>query len=324
MDNGSLRLANVLVGNEENAAGVEIAWHGFACTFADPTLVAIAGADLQPTFGGVALPNFRPVRLPPGAALRFSHPKAGCFAYLAVAGGLQSRQIMGSRSAYARSSLRAVAEGPLQAGDELPIGQLTGTSQAIAAMLQAAGSARRGRLQAFSQESHANLSFGPPESAAWFFDGGSTTPIGRTIELATLRGRHFEILDARSQRLFWSAEFIVSQVSDRMGYRLEGPELRFAERANIASAPVCRGTIQLPDQGSPIALMAESATTGGYPNIAHVADAECGRLAQAQPGQSIRFREIDLAAARQLAVAQAECFRRLRRAISLRAQLGAH
>jgi antagonist of KipI len=205
----------------------------------------------------------------------------------------------------------------LQNGDVLPLNPANEIAEAIAEVLRARDAASDG------QRSHGPASQQPAVNAQlsvanWFVSADSTTQLGRTLELPTVRGRHFPFLRSSSQQIFWEAEFVVSQNSDRMGYRLEGPELGFVEPAHLSSAPVSRGTIQLPPHGSPIALLADAATTGGYPNIAHVASAELGRLAQAQPGQTIRFREIELAEAQDLLGEQSRRLRQWQRTIALR------
>ncbi len=306
MDLAAHRLANALVGNPPDAATIEIAWFGFGFSLSENALVAISGADLQPTAQGRRIPLHRPIWFPAETTIRFQHPKSGCYAYVAIAGGIATPPMLESRATYSRANLGGLDGRPLQPSDVLPIGHATSLAQAIAATL----SRPANPLREFC-------------AANWFVDGNEPIPAGRTVFIQSIRGRHFESLDTASQRRFWNSDFVVAQDSDRMGYRLVGPELSFAKPMQLASGAVSRGTIQLPPLGNPIALMADAATSGGYPNIAHVATTELSKLAQAQPGQTIRFREIELACAQQLIAEQAEHFRQVQRAISFRVVSGA-
>ena len=95
--------------------------------------------------------------------------------------------------------------------------------------------------------------------------------------------------------LFLSASWTVSAVSDRMGYRLEGPSLVHRHGHNIVSDGTVNGSIQVPGNGQPIVLMPDRGTSGGYPKIATVISADLGRLAQTPPGQRVRFQAVNLA-----------------------------
>jgi len=159
------------------------------------------------------------------------------------------------------------------------------------------------------------------ESTTWFVDSRWLVENKRENEIQVVRGRHFEWLDEASQRRFWNGEFAISHESDRMGYRLNGPELRFTAIRDLPSAGVARGTIQLPFGGNPIVLMADAAPTGGYPCVGHVISVDFSRLAQIQPGQSVRFVEVDLADAHQRIRAHERSIHKLIRAIERRANL---
>ena len=301
MDVAAHRLANALVGNPPEAATIEIAWFGFAFSLCQNSLVAITDADLQPTAQGQRIPLHRPIWFPAKTTVKFQHPTSGCYAYLAIAGGIETSPMLQSRATNVRANLGGVNGQALKMSDVLPLGQPTKLGAAI--------------TETLNRESNPSTEIC---AATWFVRGEEPTPAGKTIIIHAIRGRHFQRLDDSSQRRFWNSDFVVSQDSDRMGYRLVGPELNFAKPDELESAAVSRGTIQLPIGGNPIALMADAATSGGYLNIAHVATAEISKLAQAQPGHTIRFCEIDLAQAQMLIAEQAERFRRLQRSILFR------
>ncbi len=315
MDQESHRIANMLVGNDADAATIEIAWFGSAFSFAEPALISITGADLQPAVNGVRVPMDRPIWIDANRTVQFQHVKNGCYGYLAVAGGFNTPQSLESRSTHVRSGLGGLNGRPLQNSDNVPIGAPTSLGRAISAVL------KKNRSVSPAHSTDTKLPNAGPEhwrAANWFVDPGFVFEAVAGNAIQVVRGRHFRLLDASSQRRFWESEFTISQTSDRMGYRLDGPELHFVETVELLSAGVARGTIQLPPGGNPIALMADAASTGGYPNIAHIASVDFARLAQAQPGESIRFREIELAVAQRLIAERFHRFRQLTRAVAFR------
>ncbi|MGA8051473.1 MAG: allophanate hydrolase, partial [Burkholderiales bacterium] len=116
-----------------------------------------------------------------------------------------------------------------------------------------------------------------------------TLPDREPIVLHAMEGRHFARFQASSQRVFFDSVWRVSPDSNRMGYRLSGPTLALNEAGEILSEPTCLGTVQVPANGVPIALMADHQTTGGYPKIAEIAVADVPRLAQLAPGGTLHF-----------------------------------
>ena len=116
-----------------------------------------------------------------------------------------------------------------------------------------------------------------------------TVPEHEPVVLHVLDGQHFPSFDVASQRAFVDAVWKIGPESNRMGFRLEGPKLARAEDDEILSGPTCLGTVQVPANGTPIALMADHQTTGGYPKIAEIASADVARLAQLGPGGTVHF-----------------------------------
>jgi len=115
-----------------------------------------------------------------------------------------------------------------------------------------------------------------------------------------MKGRHHDLFDAASQRLFFEATWRVSPDSNRVGFRLSGPLLKRERAAELNSEPACLGSVQVPTGGQPIALMADHQTTGGYPKIAEIAAADVPRLAQLPPGGSVHFARCTLEQAGEL------------------------
>jgi allophanate hydrolase subunit 2 len=147
-----------------------------------------------------------------------------------------------------------------------------------------------------------------------------TLPEREFSVLHAIEGRHFGAFDAAAQRSFFDATWRVSPDSDRMGFRLAGPTLARSKTDEILSEPTCLGTVQVPADGAPIALMADHQTTGGYPKIAEIAGADVPRLAQLAPGAALRFARCTLAEALELRRAARRSFEAALRAIAWKYQ----
>jgi antagonist of KipI len=296
MDMLSLRVANSLVGNAESDAVLETTLLGPTLQFADDVLIAICGGRWSPRVGDAVVPMNRPVWLAGGATLAMGNAHSGARAYLAVAGGIAVPPAMGSRSTYLQAKVGGLEGRALQAGDELPRGALSPLHRRIAENLAGWGDAG-------------------VRSVPWY---AGLSPSGDDTTLRAIRGAEFERLDDHSQQALFATEFSVTTQADRMGYRLAGPALSLARPLEMISAAVCSGTIQLPPSGEPILLMADCATTGGYPKIAHVASVDLPLAGQLKPGDSFRLREISLAEAHNLYCCQETALRCLQTNLRLK------
>jgi antagonist of KipI len=298
MDEVSHRLANLLVGNDENEATVEMTLVGPGFALTRDALIALCGGDFEPRINGERLPRARPVLARAGSTLDFGVCRRGCRAYLAVAGGFAVEPVLGSRSTYLPAQFGGLGGRALRAGDFLP---LAADSAALACE-------RAERLQL--QEIPGAALRSTPWSAP-----SLTLPEGEFTVIHAMAGRHFGWFDAASQLAFFDAPWRVSSDSNRMGLRLLGPALARVNRNEILSEPTCLGTVQVPADGAPIALMADHQTTGGYPKIAEIAGADVPRLAQLVPGAAARFARCTLAEALELRRAARERFESARRGI---------
>jgi antagonist of KipI len=283
MDRGAHRLASLLVGNSPDLASIEMTVVGDTIQFPEETLIAWAGADLGGVleFQGRALPlpAERPVRVRAGVRLRLgTAATCGCRGYLAVAGGFDVAEVLGSQSTSLRSGWGGWQGRALRSGDQLPRGMESELSQRIQARLGSCGDQLL-------------------RSVPWFFRPAPISDQAAVI-LRVVRGKHYSTLAPASQKLFFS-EFKITPQSDRMGYRLSGQALTFGvPMQELKSGGTVRGTIQLPlGSDQPLLLMADGAPTGGYPELAHVIAADWSAAAQLAPGTSIYFREVDLAEA---------------------------
>jgi len=268
MDTRALRQANALVGNPAGAAALEITLLGPTVRADTPIRVAVAGAALEVRVDGAPAPFGRPFDLAAGATLAIGGraPGAGARAYLAVAGGLDTPMVLGSRSTHLVSRMGGLSGRALAAGDVVPLGA-PGPSPAIP-----------GRV--------------PPVAAA----------SGRGLRV--LLGPQDDWFSADSLERLLTGTFTVSARSDRMGFRLEGPALVTARRGELVSEPVAFGAIQVPAGGEPILLMADRQTAGGYPKIATVIAADLPVAGQLAPGDIVRFTACTRAEARTALVAR--------------------
>ena len=280
MDRFSHELANRLVGNSPTAATLEMTLSGDELEFPDSTLIAITGAEFSPistNLQQLTIPQNRPVQVPAGARIRFQTAQRGCRCYLAVAGGYSVPEIMGSRSTLLRAQLGGLLGRALKNGDELPVGDLISPGPDISTVTD-----------------HAEISF-----PGWFARP-LALPVGDVVALRVLPGEHFSMMSSDSQRRFHEESFLITSQSDRMGYRLTATPLTLENASDMLSEGTAVGTVQLPPDGRPILLMADSAPTGGYRRIAHVISADLPLAAQARPGQSLRFIETTMEEARSL------------------------
>ncbi|MDN4073195.1 biotin-dependent carboxyltransferase family protein [Fictibacillus terranigra] len=260
MDPFAHTAANLLVGNSEGEATLEVTLTGPKLTFGIDTFIAICGADLTPSLNEKAIENWRTISVRKGDVLEFGNCKWGCRAYIAVAGGYDTGRVMGSKSTYLRAGMGGYQGRALKEGDTLPV--------------------------------NSDGNGFHPTSFNWFI---SHEPRAMYLDMNTIRavkGRHFDLFTKESQTAFFNEKFKISTQSDRMGYRAEGTELKLQQQKEILSEPVLFGTVQVPSEGKPIILMADRQTTGGYPKIAQVAYVDLPKLAQAKPGDSIVFQEI--------------------------------
>ena len=261
LDGFALRVANALVGNDEDAACLEMTVIGPAITFLDRTWIAVAGADLSPRLDGKPLPAWRSVQVSEGSRLTFHGMQDGMRAYLAVAGGIDVPEVMGSRSTYVKSGFGGLDGRPLEEGDRL------------------------GALPAGP-----DVQFVPRRIPAGF-----QVPVyGDSHEIRVVLGPQDGLFAPEGVSTLLESTYKVSLDSDRMGYLLEGPPIAHKEGADIVSDGNPAGAIQVPGNGAPTVLLADRGTTGGYTKIATVISADLGRLAQAVPGHTVTFTAVEV------------------------------
>ena len=258
MDAWALRAANRLVGNEDGAAALEITLAGPALRFDGAGVIAVAGADLGARLDERPIAPWQSIDVPAGSELTFSGVRDGLRAYLAVAGGIDVPFVLGSRSTLATARLGGFMGRALAAGDRVPVGACAGAAFCAGWRLP------RDMIPAYGHAHTVRVVMGPQDDA--FTDEGI--------------------------RSFLSGTYVLASQSDRVGCRLTGPRIAHRSGADIVSDGTAFGTVQVSGDGQPIVLMADRGTTGGYTKIATVASADLSRLAQAAPGDRVRFTRI--------------------------------
>lgn len=277
MDARAHQLANVLVGNPRNQATLEITMIGPELLFAEPVLIALTGAQFDVTVNGEVCPQDRPVLLSAGARLHISHASLGGRAYLAVAGGIAVEPILGSRSTYLPAGFGGLLGRALRSEDRVPLAPEVGEiSRSRFARLIEGSRASAPCVR----ENFVSVRWSAPPM---------TLPDRDPIQVRAMPGMHFEWFSPEARQQIFQANWKVSPQSNRIGFRLLGPELHRQKAGDILSGPTCLGTVQVPASGLPIALMADHQTTGGYAKIVEVASADIARLAQLRPGERLRF-----------------------------------
>ncbi|MPM36997.1 KipI antagonist [bioreactor metagenome] len=277
VDPRSAAVANILAGNEEGEAVLECTVMGPQLRFDEPAVIAISGADLGPTLDGVPMDNYRAVRVGAGQVLRFTGPRCGCRAFIAVAGGLDVAEVMGSRSTYMKAKIGGFKGRKLEKEDVL-------------------------NLRAPGAEPKA-------------LEGRSIAPEFRARAEYTLRvvlGPQDDAFTAAGIETFLTGVYAVTAEFDRMGCRMEGPEIAHETSGDIISDGIAFGAIQVPSSGQPIVMLADRQTTGGYTKIANVISADFRVLGQLKSGDKVRFEKISLSAAQEALLAQRASLRLLR------------
>jgi 5-oxoprolinase (ATP-hydrolysing) subunit C len=249
MDRLSLMIGNALVGNVENAAGLELCLPPASIRFNATLAVALSGADCSARLDGTPLGIGRCVQVEAGMTLDLAAAVSGARAYLCVAGGIDVPLIMGSRSTDLQARMGGLEGRLIRRGELLGVLPATRLPRASAGVL--------------------------------------LPRIGGRIRV--MAGPEFEDFEPEARDAFFKSSWRVTPQSDRMGYRLEGPTLVRRATDELKSHAVFPGFIQVPSGGAPIVLMADAHVTGGYPRFATVIAADQWRLAQLAPGASIQF-----------------------------------
>jgi len=261
LDGFAVRVGNLLVGNDEKAAVVETTLMGLRIKVLRDTVVAFTGGDLQARKGSEPLAMWRSQWVREGETIVFSGPASGFRAYLAVAGGIQTAAVLGSRSTNLSSGFGGFEGRPLRKGDILAAGPVK--------------DAVRFADRAFMPEAV------PSYASPW--------------RLRVVWGPQDDHFSEEGKQTFVTAAFTVSPDSDRTGIRLKGPVVARQPglEESIISEGILSGAIQVPGDGQPIIILGETAS-GGYRKIATVISADLPLLGQITPGDEVAFEAVSM------------------------------
>ena len=264
LDSFAFGVANMLVENPVNCAVLEITVIGPRLEFLSEADIAITGAEIGMTLNERPVECWKSFRVKSGDILEINQVKSGCRAYLAVTGGIDVPEVMGSRSTYVGGNIGGYLGRPLKQGDII----------------------KRNKGSLLDTEQHLSPNVIPQYST--------------NIVIRAVAGPQDDFFDIGLKTLFKS-EFMVTAKADRMGYRLQGPVIKHKEEMpkSIISEPSVPGGIQIPADGQPIILLIEQ-TVGGYTKIATVISTDLSRVAQATPGDTICFEQVSLETAHAL------------------------
>ncbi|ANP89806.1 biotin-dependent carboxyltransferase family protein [Rhizobium leguminosarum] len=291
MDRYAMRAANLLVGNDEGAAGLEAVFMGPKLEFTEDALVSVAGADMPAKVDGVAQPGWTAFKIKAGQVLSFDFLKSGARILIAVSGGIDVPEALGSRSTYPIGALGGFKGRALAAGDELPVGK--------------ADFAKEGKTVAEELRRK-------PRTPA---------------ELRVLPGLYWDRLTDAAKTSFFADEWKVAPEADRMGYRFRGGRrLEFLDRkqpfgagsdpSNIVDSCYPYGSIQVPGGTEPIILHRDAVSGGGYFMVGTVISADMDLIGQLQPHTPARFVEVTMDEALKARADRAALLDRLRQSLS--------
>ncbi|WP_272001926.1 biotin-dependent carboxyltransferase family protein [Roseovarius sp. ZX-A-9] len=269
MDRAAMRIANMLVGNPEDAAGLEAVFIGPELTFNDDTLVAVCGAEMPILVDGEARDGWSSFMVKAGQTLKFGFLKTGARIYIAFAGGIDTPPALGSRATYPIGALGGFEGRALAAGDVVPVGAATSNAKERT------------------------------------LDKSLLAELPKPAELRVLPGLYWHRLTEASQDQFFADEWKVAPEADRMGYRFRGGNpMEFVEReqpfgagsdpSNIVDGCYSYGSIQVPGGTEPIVLHRDAVSGGGYFTIGAIISADMDLIGQLQPNTPVRFVRVDM------------------------------
>ncbi|GMB91735.1 biotin-dependent carboxyltransferase family protein [Helicobacter ailurogastricus] len=269
LDQASFIVANALVGNDQNMAGLEMALMPAKLEFEKEAIVAVCGAHTTPKINGQEMPSHTALKVPAGGVLEFSYFKKGARAYLAIAGGVDVPLVMGSRSTYPLGGIGGFKGRKLEAGDILPIGTPTG------------------------------------KPSAKSLDSAYHLKLDEIEELRVVLGLQDYKLTEQSLNNLFSDVFVVSTQADRLGYRFKnGQKFTYkdlpqpfgagANPSNITDACYPVGSMQAPGGNEPIVLQRDAPSGGGFAMYCTLISCDLDRLGQFAPNQKVRFKAVSM------------------------------
>ena len=273
LDPLAFKWANRLCGNDLNASALEVSIGGLVLEAAIDTRLSVCGAAMPLKINGAECELWRSHPVKAGDKIELGYATDGARAYLAVAGGFDIAPSFGSSATVSREGIGGLNGGKLQAGDQL----------------------------AANAAAHEGCLLLPEVYRPEY---------GKHANLRVIPGYQQHAFSRVQQRRFFSSDYTVSDRCDRMGFRLEGPEVK-PNIDGILSEGICHGAIQVPADGQPIVLLNDRQTIGGYPKIGSVLSLDTAALAQLMPGSTVSFEPITMEDAHNIHCLAASYFERV-------------
>jgi antagonist of KipI len=269
MDRYSAQLSNALLGKDLNSPVIEMHFPSSEVVFKKETIICITGADFTPTINRKKIPVNQPVAVNKNTELRFEKKISGARCYLSFLHDLYLDKWLNSYSTNLIANVGGFKGRALQKGDKLDFKNIF------------------------------EIKYLLKEKDFTVLPWKATGSIHSKKEIRFIKGNEWAWLTDESIKLFVEKNYKILNNSNRMGNRLEGNALKVKEDKQLISSGVTFGTIQLLPDGQLIVLMADHQTTGGYPRIGHVINADLPLLAQHNPGDEIKFSQVEYAVAEQ-------------------------
>ena len=277
VDSWSMRMANLLVGNNPGDAALEAQFLGPTLEFQLDTVIAVCGGNMRPKLDGEELVLWQSYQVVPGQVLELTAAITGVRSYIAVAAGFDNELVLGSRATFSKAGVGGIDGGAIKAGQVLSTRSSKGTPNMIV-----------------------------PTKARPEITGA------KTWEVEVCAGPNDDWIDAAGKKRFLSTDWLLSPKSDRTGFRLDGPEWSFAAKAtnkspehgslpsNIIDHGYPLGAINLAGQ-TPIILMNDGPSMGGFINPYTVPTVAFWKLGQAKPGDVLKFKQISVEKSQKMA-----------------------
>lgn len=257
LDFRSYKLANLLAGNAENLAVLEVTMVGITAQFTENTTFAITGGDFSPTLNGEPIKMYQTIFANDGDELKMSLAKTGSRGYIAFLGGVDVSIVMGSRSTNLKCGVGGFEGRALRAGDVIEIGNNVVNDY-------------RKKFKTFPADDFS----------------------ANSVQIRAVSGPQDDYFTQKGKKTFFSEAYTITQAADRMGFKLDGTPIENINGVDIVSDGIALGSVQVPSNGKPIVMLADRQTTGGYAKIATVISSDIPKLVQLKPGDKVYFKEI--------------------------------
>lgn len=268
------RMANILVGNDENAAMLEITLMGLKLLVTEKGIIAITGGDLNPNINGQKAPMWKSIEVDKGDVIQFMGAPSGCRSYLAISGGINVPQVLGSRATDLVGKIGGISGRALKKGDILHV---------------------------FPKQDIRLKGRRIPDDLIPQYKSD--------VQIRVILGPQRDSFTMEGIQTFLSSTYTVTKEVDRMGCRLEGPIIEHVESADIISEGIFYGAIQVPKSGQPIIFLVGRQSVGGYTKIGGVIGVDLPKLGQVKPGDTVTFSEISIEVAQEELKKQENTFR---------------